>query len=370
MRRLALLLTMLLLVAALGACGGGTKGDAGGSSDDDPTGDASTGTRANSGGELGGDTGYTVAGALTELPYAEPTAKAPVEVLTGDYQKATALAGQKRPTTRTPKAIVPWLRALNGDVTLPVAASTGLNSINVDPTGKALGFTAADVRFYAEERVGTDRFAVQTLYAGAHVRRDLPVRDGLRTTSTGAPGSPTSDQQVFLQFPRVNALAEAGQRVAFSVDPAQVKRWRAGQGKRLDDDPALAQVATALDAAKVYGASLVSGDFAPPKGKAQPKAIREAYDAVGVGVALAAQRPTVFVSYHFPGNVRAGAAQVATVWRDGTSQQANVPLEDYVEVRGTRTTGRVVTIELDASDTGPSAVLDMLTSRDTPFQDG
>jgi hypothetical protein len=362
MRRLAPLLTLLVLSTSLLGC----------SADEDTKGDGSSGTTGASGtgDALGGASGYSVTGALKELPYATPKGSTRVEVLTGSLEAATGLAGLERPTSTDPKKLLPWLRALNGDVTLPYTQSVGLDSINVDPSGKALGFTAADVRFFTELHDGGDRFSVETLYDGAKLNGKLPKSGDLRRTSDGKAGSLTRNRDLVVQFPKVNLIVQDGHRVAFSQDAGQVESWRAGKGKRLDKDATLTAVARALDAAKVYGAQLVRGRFRQAVGRPSADVIKERFDAVGVGFTLERQRPIVHVSYHFPGNATVGAQQVTAVWTKGTSRRARVPLSDYAKLTGIRTHGKVVTVKLDASDTGPQVVLRMLSSVDTPFQAG
>ncbi len=369
MRRSGRGLTVLLhatLVAALLSC---TLAACGGADKDAKKGDSETsgGTGAGTG---SGGTDYSVAGALAELPFVRPGKKNQLLVFTGDLARATRLAGVKRPTSADTKKRLAWLRALSGDVTLPGAASTGLNSVNVDPSGKWLGYTATDVRTFVELRNGRDRFSVQTLYDGAEVNHDLPTRSGLQATDKGKPGSRTEDPSTFAQFPLVQVLAQKGDQVAFSTDPAKVKQWRAGKGRRLDRNDALDGVATTLDGSSVYAAALATGPFAAARGGRGRVTLKQDFDAVGIGLALDGTHPIVYVSYHFPRKVAAGARQVTSVWKKGVSRRDNLPLSDYVKLRSTRRTGHVVTAELDASATGPQVVLQMLSSADTPFQDG
>lgn len=359
MRRVATLLSCVLLAGTLVGCGG----------EDDPPGSAdglsTSESRAGAQKALRGDSGYSVLGALDLLP-GVARGDARVEVLSGSLEAATALARTKRPTDKDPEQLVPWLRALNGDVAVPDTQSTGLNSVNIDPTGKALGFTAADVRSFAELRSGRTRFSVQTLYADATVRKDLPKRAGLQQTSAGRPGRPTRDRSVFAQFPVVNLLAESDGRVAFSTDARAVQRWKTGTGPRLGKDSELGAVARVLDDADVYAASLVRGSFAS-RGRPPKAAVRERFTAVGVGFTLERNKPVVHVSYYVPGDAAAAARQVQAAWKDGTSRRGNVPLTDYVTLLDTERSGRVVTVRLDASRTGPQVVQQMLVAGDTPF---
>jgi hypothetical protein len=311
---------------------------------------------------------YSVAAALAELPYAESRGRTQVIVQTGDLEQATRLTGLERPDD-DPTERAEWLRALDRDVTVVAAESTGLRSLMVEGAGDRLGFTAADVRFFAELRDGLDRFAIQRLYDDAKVRDDLPTTAGLRATGEGKPGSFDKDATVTGQFPIVNVLAEGdAHRVAFSTEPADVEAWQAGTGRRLDRNEKLADLAAALDRETVHSAYMVEGSFDQFRGHPPDDAVKEEFDAVAIGLDLDDDTPVVHVGYWFPDDVQAGAEQLRTMWEKGISRRTNRPLSDYVTVRGSRTTGHVVTVELTTSETGPGAVVQMLTAADTPFQ--
>ena len=311
---------------------------------------------------------YSVAAALAELPYAESRGRTQVIVQTGDLEQATGLAGKERPGD-DPGERAEWLRALEGDITVLPAASTGLSAMQLQSGADRLGFTAADVRFFAELRDGLDRFAVQRLFDDATVRDDLPTIAGLRATGEGKPGAFDKAATFPGQFPIVNVLAEDdAHRVAFSTEPSDVEAWQAGTGRRLDRNEKLADLAAALDRRTVYSAYLVEGSFDQFRGHPPDDAVKEEFDAVAIGLDLDDDTPVVHVGYWFPDDVEAGAEQLRAMWEKGTSRRTNRPLSDYVTVRGSRTTGQVVTVELTTSDTGPGAVVQMLTAADTPFQ--
>ena len=311
--------------------------------------------------------GYSVTAALAELPYAEPRGRTQVIVMTGDLEKATALAGVERPDLDDPRQVGEWLRALNGDVTLPAAESVGLNSVNQRSSGTTLGYTAADVRFFTELRDSLDRFSVQTLHEDAEVSEDLPTTDGLRTTGEGEPGSLNKDPASFAQFPMVNVLATKGDQVAFSTEASQIEDSRAGTGRRLLRDEKLADLAEVLDRRSVYGAYLVEGSFDQFRGHPPDDAIDQTFDAVAIGLDLDDEVPVVHVAYWFEQDAEAAVDQVEQAWK-GLSRRTNRPLSDYVEVRGSDRAGHVVTVELVASAAGPGVVLQMLSAADTPFQ--
>ncbi len=230
-----------------------------------------------------------------------------------------------------------------------------------------LGFTAADVRFFAELRDSLDRFSVQSLHEDAEVSDDLPTTDGLRTTGEGEPGSLNKDPASFAQFPMVNVLDTKGQQVAFSTEASWIEDWRSGTGRRLLRDEKLADLAEALDRRSVYGAYLVEGSFDQFRGHPPEEAIDETFDAVGIGLDLDEEVPVVHVAYWFPRHAEEAADQVEKVW-NGLSRRTNRPLSDYVEVRASDRAGHVVTVELVASGAGPGVVLQMLSAADTPFQ--
>ncbi len=48
--------------------------------------------------------GYSVTAALAELPYAEPSGRTQVIVMTGDLEEATGLAGLERPASDDPRS--------------------------------------------------------------------------------------------------------------------------------------------------------------------------------------------------------------------------------------------------------------------------
>ena len=259
--------------------------------------------------------GYSVTAALAELPYAEPKGRTQVIVMTGDLEKATGLAGLERPSSADRGQVGEWLRALNGDVTLPAAESVGLNAVNQGSSEAALGFTAADVRFFVELRDSLDRFAVQSLHEDAEVSNDLPTTDGLRTVGEGEPGTLNKDPASFAQFPVVAVLGTKGHQVAFSTDASDIEDWRAGTGRRLLGDEKLADLAAALDQRSVYGAYLVEGSFDQFRGHPPDDAIDETFDAVAVGLDLDDEVPFVHVAYWFQHDAEDAVAQVEQACR-------------------------------------------------------
>ena len=243
-----------------------------------------------------------------------------------------------------------------------------MNTVNQGSPEATLGFTAADVRFFAELRDGLDRFSVQSLYEDAEVSDDLPTTDGLRTTGTGDPARSNKDMTSFGQFPMVNVLDTKGHQVAFSTE-ASTGRGVAGRHRPTS--------ASATRSWPTWPRRSTDGRSTGPTSWRVPstssgvtrrttRSTRPSTPSASASTSTTRCRSST--SPTGSGDHAEDAAdEVEKAWK-GLSRRTNRPLSDYVEVRATDHAGHVVTVELVASGAGPGVVLQMLSAADTPFQ--
>lgn len=284
----------------------------------------------------------SVLGALAVLPYAEPRGRTQLVVVTGNLDHS---AGAFIP----PAESVP--RAPGG------------------PGQDRLGYAVADILWFAELHDSLDRFAVHTLRDGAAVATDLPQVDGLPATGNRNPGELDPAAATTGFFPIVSVLDQDGDQVAFATEPDRLRDWRAGKGRRLlDRSEELTDVAEALDQEHVRAAHLEAGSFDQFRGHPHEDAIDEDFEAVGIGFSGGEADSRVHVAYWFEDDLPEAAEQVESTWRRGSSRRTYRPLSDVAHVLEVRTDGHVVTVDLAPGPSGHAAVLQLLTSADTPFQ--
>jgi hypothetical protein len=341
--------------------------------------------------------GYSVAGALSEIPASAGTESLLVQ--TGDLVAASEAAGVERPDRLDVDAVFDWIGPLTGVVAegeepapifVPVAEVFNQERMaQIEEYDDALGWSLLDADAFVEMSTPPDGFAVVSgdfddgsLSAGLEAVGD----DGVVTFGEGDDhevGPPTAVSRIGVPL----RLAQDGDRIAASPSTPLVEDWLAGSDGSLADDESLADVAGALDDADVLAAVLTNSgpmDVANVIGRsASPEVAEElieermaqlpeaSYDNVGIGWGVDDDgEAAITVAYHFADEDDASAAvgSMRRLYEEGESFQTAQPLSDLVTVVDVTADGEVVSVSLAVpDDSRPAAVYRMLETRDLPF---
>ncbi len=345
--------------------------------------------------------GFTVAGALAELP-ADLVDESAV-ITMADLDAVTAAAGITVPDGSTDDYIS-WLMTItgtpprgDGDSEMqfpPAVAFPPMNLVQhaamADELEAAVGFDLADVSWFADVSHPPSGFSV---VAGAFDEATLPdtltpVEDGIVGLGEGEDFSQRLDAPNPLSrigVPQRLAVAEG--RIAVSPDTTLVSGWLGGaSGGEVDDD--LVAVATALDEAGAISAVLGSlGDLEDTLGQNATPEQREQVlarlgdlglddqfdDAVGIGWRAGDGQPAISIVYSLDDDVDAAGAEAAVdsvrrVFEEGTLLLNAAPVPDYLVLDHVTTDGTVVVATVHPGPEGrPVHPYQMLERHDLPF---
>jgi hypothetical protein len=340
--------------------------------------------------------GYSVKGALAELPAGAHDDGSLIS--TGDLAAATELLGLDRPEQADGESVVRWLGPLTttsgedgrfGPLFVPLGEVFNVQRLNeVAAYDEALGWSVIDVDAFVEYSAPPNLFAV---VAGdlddATLSSDLDeVSEGVVTYGDG------DDLEQNLEAPnpvdplgRPIRLAQDGDRIAASFSTPMVEEWVAGADETLADDEALASVAEALDEADVVAAvltaaqggidPLVGGELSPEQLEAVMAQVEEQvppapFDVVGIGWGADEGEAAIEVAYHFSSADDASEAvgSFERLYGEGTSLVTNEPISDQLTLDDVTADGEVVAVSLTLpDDSRPQVIYDMLFRRDLPF---
>lgn len=364
---------------------------------------ALTVTACGGGGEDGlasGD-GYSVLGALAELPPAEDDS---FVVQTADLTAATELAGLERPEEPDAAAVAGWMNPLTGlaisveeDEWAPLFAPPPVVTFSQGPQqveefDELAGWSLVDVDSYVEYSTQPNAFTVLSGEFDEATLKHLPeAAEGVRTVGEGEDLriDPTAGSAVSTIGQPVRMAAEDG-RLAVSGHTPLVERWLGDPEETLADHEGLAALAEALDEADVVSAMLSVGGASslreghPLTESRAPDAETvldqlearldylpdQAFDAVGVGWTARDGEPVIVVAYHFGDEAAAEASvePLEAVFTEGESLQTGRPLAELFEVEQIAADGPVVVATLHAADPRtPHQIPSMIMSRDVPF---
>lgn len=283
---------------------------------------------------MSGD-GYSVEGALSELP-AELVGDAPV-IWSADLAAISTAAGIDRPSEADPEAVRDWLLPLTGIPTddtpvapifVPLADVFQPNSLAmVDEIQAELGWSIVDADAFVEVTEPPHRFSVITgAFDSNPLNPELPeVAPAVVTAGEGDDLATLLDARTAARpLGRPLRMAYDGDRIAASLSTPSVERWLAGTYETVADDAAISAVARALDDADVLAALIAQGgsvadSMGMPVSEAQLEQIMtelsdvlpDPFGVAGVGWALDdSGAGTITVAYHF------GTAEVAEANRD------------------------------------------------------
>lgn len=348
---------------------------------------------------LGAGEGYTVLGALAELP------PAPDEVFlvqTADLIAATELAGLERPEELDPATAVDWLNPLTG---LPLAEGEQWAPVFVPPptvTHEAgvhlitefddlAGWSVLDVDSYAEYGTAPHTFSVLAGEFDETTLEHLPeVGDGVRTVGEG--------EDLWADVTAASAVSRIGQPVrmahhegllAVAPHTDRVQEWLGDPEETLAEDEGLAAVAGALDEAEVVSAMLSVGgahtlqggplaESSAPDAESVLAQLEDrmdylpeaAFDIVGIGWTARDGEPVMVLAYHFgtQSSAEASVDQLDAVFTEGQTVQDGLPLAELFEVEEITAHGPVVVVTLQAAHPrAPHQLPTMLMARDLPF---
>lgn len=345
---------------------------------------------------LGTGEGYSVMGALAELP-GPATPEAMVQ--TGDLTAASEVAGLERPATLDTSAMAEWVSSLSGGpvgaaepapVFVPFAEVFNIQWLTEHQQfADALGWSLLDVDSFAEVLLPPERFAVVAGdFDEATLLTDLPeVAEGVVTYGEGEDHA--ADLENANAVNRLGIPVRLGHRdgvVAASPSTEAVADWVAGPEVTLAEDTALAAVAGALDEQDVVAAVLttgqnLSGDLAVAEMSMTPEVVESlrqqltdlpsvSFGTVGIGWAVQDDEPVVVVAYHMGSEDAAERAvpQFETTYRQGVTLRTGQPLSDWVELLSVEAAGDVVVVRGRNGEVGrPGALLEHLYGRDVPF---
>jgi hypothetical protein len=379
----SLAVVAVLTVAAATACG-----------DDDGTGDPDTAASRLD----------TVTGALATLPEAgaEPTG-----ILWGDLARAAEIAGLERPTDPTDSdAVRAYLQGLTG-VRPDAAARDGGTTVALVPPQVAqiepatdLGPFVDDVgwsilqvdRFVEVDPVGDGVTVLEGTFDDDALTAALgDAADGTWVAGSAEPGGVAPDDRSPARpIGESLWLAGGGRHLSISRSPGAIEAataLRGSGGDGLGADPVLAGLATALDEQSAYAALLVRPGINDPAvgilgaesaGTADPADDIAAFcdqllteGTTGVATGVAHDDGTVIVvalAHESPAAAAANAAALEEMIAGGTSQYAERPWRDLVELDGIVTTADdlVTVARLRPSDPADTNLwYDLIRTRDT-----
>ncbi len=332
--------------------------------------------------------GFSVRGALAELPAGTSGLELDQAMISvADLDAATTAVGATRPTDAGREAWVEWMGPLTGIGPSKVflALPQGFNTQAAAPEefAEVAGWSAVDVRSYAELSAPPYTFTVvQGVPDNALADSLVDSGDGIRSTREGEDFEQDLEEVSSVdRLGRPIRFLQRDDRVGFGTSTALVTAW-AEDGASLADDDSFDAVAAALDEEEVISAVLARaprGGLAATLGQRlspeQLRAVQEEldgmlpekpFDTVGIGWSADGE---VHVVYHFAddGAARASVDSLERAWREGTTVQGRQPMSDLVTVDEVEAEGEVVVVTVEPADGRAGVPLQMLQSREFVF---
>lgn len=347
----------------------------------------------------GGDTlgtgeGYSVLGALAELP--AEVGEGEVMVVTADLQAATEAAALERPDTPETLAVRDWLLPLTGNPAtieqLPVFVPLG-EVFNPPYLGRheefvdELGWSVTEVDAFVEASAPPQMFAVVTGDFADDAPSGQPGAEGVVTVGQGEDlATDLEDRTIARPLGGPLHQVRKEQRLAVTRSSGQARAWASGPEETLADHEALAAAAGALDEAGVYSAVLLAGSsmtlqaaLGQNASKSALEELEEEYrdmlpttpfTAVGVGWSTDdSGGARVTVAYTFPDEDAAeqGLTALERQLEEGDSIRGR-PLVELVTLQEAARDRNVAVLTLGVPESSwPGDVYRMLQNRDLPF---
>lgn len=372
-------------LALLAGCGD----DEGSGTPSPPYGGTSTGP---AGGGLAGG-GYTVLGALREIPgslvQAQPSDQL-VLISTADLVVASEQSVLDRPAA---DADVPeWAAQLGGARTggraplfVALAEIPGMIMAAQTPAVRSdLGWSVLDVKRFVSfsgAPPGGRFVAVSGERLGPDTLKALPtVKGEIRTAGQGedfAVDLKTRTPARPLGSPL--RMAARGSTIAASPATPAVEGWLAAS-RSAADDADLAAVAGALDSRRTVSAVLAkpngAGGVAGPRDSGpRPSVSADAIPApraLGIGWRAEDGEARVVLGYAYGSDAEAAAAlpRIESAWRSGTAVSSSRPLRDLVTVDAAEADGKVVVLASRPTSDAPTSVYYQMLIRGEPVLSG
>lgn len=311
----------------------------------------------------------------------------PVQVAIADLDRAVELAGISRPADPTdPDEVREFLNALSGysadgppvSTMFPEAAQYQ----RVDQVAEfaaELGWSAADVSWFAEYQVPPDTFTAVGGVEQFRVADALGERPDDGIWRVGGEDYEVDVQERTAARPLGQALrlALADDHLVISRSTPPVAAALTG-GPTLADDPTLSALAAALDSEDAYSALILSGqpgtfeDQLPtPQARAQAEAdgvaaLPHMFTGVAVGSTQIDGTPYgVFAYVHeTEADAAANADAVRTLVTEGASMITGAPWSERFELADIRIDGTTVIARLALGDGPPLLPYNMLLRQD------
>jgi hypothetical protein len=348
-----------------------------------------------SGGDtLGTGDGYSVLGALAELP--AEAGDGEVMVVTADLQAATEAAQLERPDAPEASAVLEWLSPLTGGPreTGPLPVFVPLGDVFNPPYlarheefADELGWSVTEVDAFVEASAPPRMFAVVTGDFADDAPLGEPGAEGIVTVGeeedlAADPGNGTAARPLGRPLHQVRKE----QRLAVTRSSGQAAAWASGPEATLAGHEALAAAAGALDEAGAFSAVLVAGTsmtlpeaLGPNASESTLKELEEEYrdllpaipfTAVGVGWSTDERGGAeVTVAYVLPDEDAAEQAVTALgrQLEEGDSLRGR-PLAELITLREAARDGNVAVLTLGVPEgSRPGVVYQLLQDRDLPF---
>jgi hypothetical protein len=339
--------------------------------------------------------GFSVAASLQQLPAVlgeagDESAGIQTQIAVSDLDAATTLAGVERPADGSvdADAVQQWLLAINRPgraeggpavaALLPEAAHADRAALVADFVDE-LGWSISDVHSFVEYQVPPNVF---TVMSGGFSADALTAAMGAPTDDVwrvGGDDFSTDLAHVSAARPLGEALRMSlrGDTLAVARSTPPIEAWIAHDvadaSGTLADDAGLIGVAGALDAADVYTAMLVEGDFSSRSAEAPPQTTGPAssaglgpFTALGIGQTVDDDTPLAVLAYYFDDEASATAAvdRLSSLIENGVSDRTESPWSDAFAIRDISSAGHVLTATLEMKDFLPASLWNILFARD------
>lgn len=344
---------------------------------------------------LGAGDGYSVQGALAELP--AEAGEGEVVVVTADLEAATDAAQLERPDTPEGQAVIEWLAPMIGgpDDGQPKRVFVPLGEVfnpsylaHHEEFADELGWSATEVGAFVEASAPPRMFAVVTGDFADDAPSGEPGAEGIVTVGEGEDLAADLEVRTAARpLGRPLHQVRKEERLAVTRSTEHATAWASGPEETLADHEALAAAAGALDEAGVISAVLVAGRSVPLQDALGLNAsegtlteLEEEYrdllpaapfTAVGVGWSVDGEGAAeVTVAYVLPDEDAADQA-VAALERqleEGQSLRSRRPLNELITLRQATREGNIAVLTLGVSEgSRPGVVYQLLQERDLPF---
>lgn len=327
--------------------------------------------------QLSSGEGYSVLGALAEVPASAVHPDVPVTITTADLVGAAEAIGLDMPTTRDE------LRELQMLLTGAPVGDTGPAPMFVaypdwliayqGEEDVDFGFPAVEVSSFVDVVTHPTQFTVVSgEWEEATPEAVLPeIGEGVFRFGEGEDLESRSDQasRLSLNGSPLRIAAQGGRVIVSKTTPAATD-WLSGEYESLADDEEFAVVAAALDEAGALSSFIWSVDswLTVPDADHVPKG---PITTVAIGWAVEDGVSRISLVYHFE-SAEVAEAAVPTFERQYSGDvllRRGQPLAEHLQLIGVESRERVAVVTVQPTPEGrPIEVLNMLMDVDVPFQ--